>query len=314
MSGMIERRTLLGAATASAVLPLPLTPPLRTEWRDAARGRTVPVLIRAPLHTDPAPLVLLSHGLGGSRNGLAYLGEALARSGYVAIHLQHPGSDTAIWQGAADPRGAMAAAALNVGAALARLQDIGFALDRVTGQDTGLETGIGLRIDPGRIAIAGHSYGAWTVSHMLGERLPLGGLGLGLPDRRLRAGIALSPIPPFGVAPEQAYRDMSAPILHVTGTQDRGMGVADWRARTVGYRNAAAPGFLAVFEGASHAAFAGEEIAGGYWNDPTYHARTAEVSRLFLDAVLRGSTGARAALLGGAGLVPGDAYESKGLA
>lgn len=309
MPGMIERRTLLGAATASAVLPIQAVPPLRTEWRDAARGRTIPVLIRAPIHTDPAPLVLLSHGLGGSRDGLAYLGEALAASGYVAIHLQHHGSDTAIWQGAADPRAAMAAAARDIRAALARLQDIGFALDRVTG---GQEPG--LRIDPGRIAIAGHSYGAWTVSHMLGERLPLGGLGLGLPDRRLRAGIALSPIPPLGVPAEQAYREMSAPILHVTGTQDLGMGVADWHARTLGYHNADAPGFLAVLEGANHAAFAGEEVIGGHWNDPTFQGRTAMVSRLFLDTVLRGNTAARAALLDGAGLAPGDVYECKGLA
>jgi len=321
---VIDRRTLLGAAAAGAALPVTAASaaasqavaPQRTTWHDAARKRDVPVLIRRPAGSGPAPLVLLSHGLGGSREGLAYLGEALAAAGYVAVHLQHKGSDAAIWQGAADVRASMGAAITDIGGALARLQDVVFALDTVL---AGGEPLLQSRIDPGRIAIAGHSYGAWTVSHMLGERLPLGGFGLNLPDPRLRAGIALSPIPPLpipviGVPAAVAYRSINAPILHVTGTRDSGMGVPDWRARTVGYRTATSPGLLAVLDGAVHASFAGEAEVGGYWNDPTYQARTGRLACWFLDAVLRGDTGARTALLRGEGLAPRDSIESKGMA
>ncbi len=310
-----QAATVSQAAAAQAASSQAVAPQ-RAIWRDTARKRDVPVLIRRPAGSGPAPLVLLSHGLGGSREGLAYLGEALAGAGYVAVHLQHKGSDAAIWQGGADVRASMGAAVTDIGAALARLQDVVFALDTVQADGEPLLQG---RIDQDRIAIAGHSYGAWTVSHMLGERLPLGGFGLNLPDPRLRAGIALSPIPPLpipviGVPAAVAYRGIAAPILHVTGTRDSGMGVPNWQARTVGYHTATSPGLLAVLDGAVHASFAGEAEVGGYWNDPTYQPRVARLSCWFLDAVLRRDASARTALLHGDGLAPRDVIESKGLA
>ncbi|MBV8914920.1 MAG: alpha/beta fold hydrolase, partial [Acetobacteraceae bacterium] len=223
---MLQRRTVLGAAGAGAVSS-PRTEPIRTaEWQDPARGRGIPVLVRLPRHPGPAPLVLLSHGLGGSREGLAYLGRALAEAGYIAVHLQHRGSDSAVWRGQADPRMGMAAALLDPGAALARLQDIAFALDHL------LANGGGLSLDPRRIAVAGHSYGAWTASHMVGELLPIPGLGPRLPDPRLQAAVMLSPVPPIGVSPDRAFREIVVPTLHITGTRDQGYGVADWPART----------------------------------------------------------------------------------
>lgn len=324
---MIDRRSLLGAAAvlsaldnASAAVAAVPPPPSRTAWRDPTRGRVIPVLIRCPAapasDAGPLPLVVLSHGLGGTREGLAYLGEALAEAGYAAIHLQHPGSDAAIWQGAPDMRSAMGSAAMSPGAALARLGDVVFALDHVLAGREPLLRGL---IDPGRIAAAGHSYGAWTVSHVLGERLPLGRWGLDLPDPRLRAGIELSPIPPlpipvFGVPAAVAFTGISAPILHVTGTLDSGMGAPDWRARTVGFRTAASPGLLTVLDGATHASFAGEAEIGGRWNDRTYQPRVARLCRLFLDAMLREDQAARGMLLRGAGLGARDTLESKGLA
>src|SRR4051794_36633728 len=198
---MLQRRTLLAAARAGAVLP-PSSESMRAEeWRDPARDRVIPVLIRTPRASGKAPVVLLSHGLGGSREGLAYLGRALADAGYLAVHLQHKGSDAGIWRGQSDPRVGMAAALLDPGAALARLQDVGFALDDLLAGRHGLE------IDRERIAIAGPSYGAWTASHMVGERLPIAGVGLRLPDPRLRAAVLLSPIPPLGVPADLAYRE-----------------------------------------------------------------------------------------------------------
>ncbi|HEY8610065.1 MAG TPA: acetylhydrolase [Roseomonas sp.] len=277
----------------------------RTTWRDAARARDIPVLIREPAGSGPAPAVILSHGLGGSREGLAYLGRALAEGGYIAIHLQHIGSDDSLWRGGGDRMVGLAAGALNVQAALDRLLDAKFALGSLP-----------RRADPARLAIAGHSFGAWTVQHMLGERLPGGDRGLGLPDPRLKAGVALSPIPAVGLPPRLAYAGYAVPILHVTGTEDHGY-IEGIRApaRRVPFEQSRNPGALAVLAGAAHASFADEQEAGGRYADATYHARAAALTVTFLDAVLRGDAEAVARLRRGAtGLIgPGDEFVGRGL-
>jgi len=60
---------------------------------DAARNRDIPVRVYLPANTAPEPVILFSHGLGGTRTGSAFLGEHWAARGYVAVFLQHPGSD-----------------------------------------------------------------------------------------------------------------------------------------------------------------------------------------------------------------------------
>jgi predicted dienelactone hydrolase len=313
----LHRRALLGRACLGSLAPLvpgggalaaDRPADLLADWHDPARARTVPVRIRFPASAAPAPVVIISHGLGGSRDGLAYLGAGLANAGFIAVHLQHHGTDAAVWQGAESVPMAMAAAVLDVRNALDRLLDVQVALATLPGI-----AALRGRLDATRIAIAGHSYGAWTVLHMLGERLPGGDWGLDLPDPRLRAGIALSPFPPIGMSPIGAYARITAPILHITGTEDRGFIEAATPAdRTIPYHDIAAPGVLAVLAGATHASFAGEAAAGPGWDDPTYQGRTATLSVLFLRAVLLHDVAAGALLSRGAPLAQGDRIETKG--
>jgi predicted dienelactone hydrolase len=51
--------------------------------------------VDAALATTPArfPPVVLSHGTGGTGGNLASLGTALARAGYVAAAVNHPGNN-----------------------------------------------------------------------------------------------------------------------------------------------------------------------------------------------------------------------------
>lgn len=304
----MQRRSLLALAglTTLAAAPAPM---IRENWTDAARNRSLPVLIRLPDTDGPAPAVLVSHGLGGSREGLAYLGQALAEAGFLAIHIQHPGTDASIWQGRGD-FSAMTAAALDAGQAFARLQDGIFALDEIARHPT-----LQGRVDMARLAIAGHSYGAWLVQHMLGQRLPGGDHGLALPDARLKAGIALSPIPPRGLSPRFAFGRIARPMLHVTGTLDAGyIDGATAEDRELAFHSISGPPqALAVLAGATHAAFADERAAGPRWADPTFHARTAGLSAAFLRAMLLGDAAARNALLAGMPglLAPGDRLTCK---
>lgn len=66
--------------------------------KDAKRSREIPIRVYLPREKTPAPIVLFSHGLGGSREGSAYLGNHWAARGYVAVFLQHPGSDDSVWK------------------------------------------------------------------------------------------------------------------------------------------------------------------------------------------------------------------------
>lgn len=310
----MTRRSLL-AALAAASATTAATAPLRQSWRDPVRGRDIPVLLRPAEAAGARPLVLLSHGLGGSREGLGYLGRAFAAAGFHALHLQHPGSDEALWRGAGGVS-ALGAAALDPANAVARLLDAVFALEEVLRRAAERTDPLSGRVDPTRLAIAGHSFGAWTVQHLLGQRIPGGDRGLPVPERRLVAGIALSPSPPRGMPPQVAFARIAAPILHVTGTLDSGFveGATPADREIPFHATRSAPAALAVLDGANHAAFADEAAAGPRWSDPTHHARTAALSVLFLRTVLEGDAESRATLLAGAPdlMRAADRLETKG--
>lgn len=271
----------------------------RDTWRNDASGRDVPVLLRWPEGDGPAPLVVISHGLGGSREGLAYLGRALAGAGIAALHVQHPGSDSAVWLGQANPFAAMAGAARDPRLAAARLRDVPFALDEALRRFPG-------RLDPARVAVAGHSFGAWTAAHVLGQALPLALPGI--PDRRFRAGVLLSPVP--GLLGPPRTEAIAAPLLHVTGTEDRTAldGAGPEERLSVFRRTAGVPQAAAVLRGAPHLAFAGTEEAGAGHVPPRFHPRIAALSVAFL----RGALGGDWAAIRAPGLLEsGDSLEFK---
>ena len=71
------------------------------DWIDEARRRLVPVrlYLTNQVPSKQSPLVVFSHGLGGSRNGYSYFGSYLAQQGVASLHLQHVGSDRSLWFG-----------------------------------------------------------------------------------------------------------------------------------------------------------------------------------------------------------------------
>ncbi len=60
--------------------------------KDAKRSREIPIRVYLPTDKTAAPVVLFSHGLGGNREGSAFLGKHWASRGYVAVFLQHHNS------------------------------------------------------------------------------------------------------------------------------------------------------------------------------------------------------------------------------
>ena len=72
------------------------------DWIDTTRERAVPVRLYWPAQVPggaSVPLVVFSHGIGGSRSGYSYLGKHFASHGIASLHLQHVGSDRQVWFG-----------------------------------------------------------------------------------------------------------------------------------------------------------------------------------------------------------------------
>ncbi len=130
------------------------------EWKDASRSRTIPVRIYYPkVGSGPFPVIIMSHGLGGSRDGYRYLGERWASRGYVSVHIQHPGSDSEVLK-TRHPMISMELAAANPANALNRPKDVTFALDTLTALNGRAGFPLEGRLDLKHIGVAGHSFGA----------------------------------------------------------------------------------------------------------------------------------------------------------
>ena len=100
-AGVIAASFPYRGAQASA-LPLAGHRVVDLDLLDTERRRPIPSRLYLPQGARPAqpvPLVVFSHGLGGSRMGYRYLGSHWADEGIASLHPQHVGSDSRIWQG-----------------------------------------------------------------------------------------------------------------------------------------------------------------------------------------------------------------------
>jgi predicted dienelactone hydrolase len=273
------------------------------EWVDADRdGRAIPYKIYLPTTAKgPRPVVIFSHGLGGSREGAAYLGEHLASWGYIAIHIQHPGSDRSVWEGMTDPKEiirALTAATRNLAVLKGRFEDVPSAVDHIIAMNaSGPLKG---RIDVNRIGMSGHSFGA--VSTMVAAGMKLGRRGITeYAEPRFKAFIAYSPNTPRGASDiDEALSPISRPMLHFTGTNDMNPLDKDEPAsnRQLPFRHITAPSqYLVVLNGGDHMVFGGEGAKRGNRdasNDDAFHRLIGEMSVAFWDAYLMDDPAAKA--------------------
>jgi predicted dienelactone hydrolase len=137
-----------------------------------------------------------------------------------------------------------------------RPDDISFVIDHALADSA-------LHADPDRIAVAGHSFGAYTTLAIAGMTVNLpGDPGHSFRDPRVKAGIAMSPqgSGAMRVAPG-AWDHITMPVLLLTGTKDYGQGerIAAWRREPFDAIKAAAKNhdaWLMVITDATHMTFA----------------------------------------------------------
>ncbi len=271
------------------------------DWQDGPRNRSVPARLYLPVSNkgvgaQPVPLVVFSHGIGGSRDGYKYLGRYFAANGYASLHLQHVGSDRQLWFGNPFSLWGRLNDAARDSEAIDRVRDLSFALDQLLGSDAGA------RVDRQRIIAAGHSYGANTSMLAAGAQIEREGRMLALRDERIKAAILLSAPPFYGSTDTQRIlRDVTIPTLHITATEDD-ITIPGYRSglddrldvyQSIGNGHAA-PKALAVFKGGSHSIFTDRMGTGGMELNPRVKAATRDLAVAFLNTLFAGDSGALA--------------------
>jgi poly(3-hydroxybutyrate) depolymerase/predicted dienelactone hydrolase len=199
---------------------------------DASRAapRRVPVKVHVPGAGGPYPVVIVSHGAGGGWDTHFAQAQDLASHGYAILCVEHVGSNRDRLLKGMRPMRNIDAMTRDADEVLARPRDVSFAIDRAAGWNRDHAELKG-RLDLGRVAVMGHSFGAYTTMVACGMRpaldwlvpevAPGQGLGPDLSDRRVRCGIALSPQAPGEpfFLPE-SFRSLRVPLLGISGSKD----------------------------------------------------------------------------------------------
>lgn len=305
-----------GSEVVPYVMPGPFpVESLLTDWHDRQRDRTIPVKVYYPSQRPSGllPVILFSHGLGGSREAAGYLGRHWASHGYVSVHLQHPGSDESLWRGESQPLQVLREAAKNPRAALDRVADVRFVLDRL-GQLQNEPSPLKARLDLQRIGMSGHSFGAHTTLVLAGQVAVLpGGREISQADPRIKAAVILSPpVPQRPAQREKAFRKIAIPCLYMTGTEDDspiGETRKEDRRLPFDLSGDLADRYLIIFTGGDHMIFSGRDrslfatpgiLAGGLARlrqvrerDELFHRLIGAASTAFWEAYLRGDAKAK---------------------
>ncbi len=182
---------------------------------DKNRDKDLHVRVTYPEGKNTCPVIIFSHGLGGNKDLMQPLIQPWAKAGYIVIQPTH--ADSKVFQ----QRGAFTKTLKELqGNPLDRPKDIKLILDNF---DTieGKIPGFKKRMNRKAIAMAGHSYGAWTT-------MAIGGL-----YTNSRAGtvasmedsrpICLLPISPQGIKSEtndNVFSKISRPTFSISGTED----------------------------------------------------------------------------------------------
>ena len=261
---------------------------------DGVRGGMVPVRVYLPEGDGPSAVVMFSHGLGGSCRGNSYLGRHWAGRGYVAVFMQHVGSDESVWKGVPleDRLEAMRKAA-GVENFMQRVVEVPMVIDwlKRCNADDGHE--LSGKLDLDRIGMSGHSFGALTTQAVSGQVFMNGGVSY--TDSRIKASIMMSPSVPRVGSVGKAFSEVKIPWMLMTGTMDVSVfGKADAESR-LGVYKALKSGdkYEVILFNAEHSAFSESALPGDKLDrNPNHHRVVLALSTAFWDSYLNGDDAA----------------------
>jgi predicted dienelactone hydrolase len=261
-----------------------------TLLHDAQRNKDVDIAVSYPTRGGPFPVIVFSHGYGGSNRGYEPLVAYWTSHGYVVIRPAH--ADAGILRemvrdAAAERRDDRNQARRerrkptpeelqqqsqfrpNPSESIwekerepqwrDRARDITLVLDSLGELEQRFPELKG-KMDAKKIGVSGHSYGAFAALLLAGMKTS-GNPPLQLADPRVTAVLVMSP---QGIAANrgltaESWRDVKMPAMFMTGTRDFGAAETEtpvWRRDPFEY-SPAGDKYFVLIEGARHATFAG---------------------------------------------------------
>ncbi|MCL2624722.1 MAG: hypothetical protein FWD31_13755 [Planctomycetaceae bacterium] len=257
-------------------------------WYDAGRFRSVPVKIFWPTQVqEKCPVIVFSHGLGGSNEKCAYLGQAWAAQGFISVHIQHHGIDDQVWKRKIRPVKELRDVYERQWSGRTQANDIRFVLNQLDGLAAG-ETFFGQMLDMTRVGVAGYDLGGLAAMLVAGQQPPDGGQPLY--DPRVKAIVVMSPpvADQMSFAPI-SYGTISTPALFFTGTDDDGVvgTTKAWQRRIPFDYMQGQDRFLITYQDAGHLIYSGHILPTRSRDDQKYQANVTQASTLFWRAYLK---------------------------
>lgn len=224
---------------------------------DAARSKDLHMRIAYPQGNGKFPLIIFSHGVGGSKDGYVPLVNFWVEHGYVCIQPSH--ADTGKLAGGRIDELMALLDDENLAVSKQRAADIAAVID---GLDQIEQSNAELKdkIDRTRIGVAGHSLGAYTAMLIGGATVWFKGEPPArVADARVKAILALSP-QGTGVQglTRESFETIDRPMMSMTGSQDTGRNGQKPAWHKEPFANSR-PGdkYLVYIEGARHLSFSG---------------------------------------------------------
>lgn len=236
----LNRRGTTGPSTGTAAFVAPI--------RELLRGRLIPVDLYLPVpdqqarSSQPAPVIVISHGLGSDRESFIYLAQHLASYGFAVLVPEHPGSNAKQLQALINGTASEVAEPTEF---VDRPLDITYLLDEME-RRVAANPDLQGRLNLQAVGVIGQSFGGYTALAVGGapinvpelnadcqnlestlnlslllqcRALQLGQTEPNLRDQRVKAIVAMNPIT-SAVFGEASIGQISVPTLIISGNAD----------------------------------------------------------------------------------------------
>jgi predicted dienelactone hydrolase len=208
---------------------------------DPQRDRRFLADLYLPNVLAPAPVIVISHGLGANRQSFAYLAQQLASYGFAVAVPEHPGSNSeqlqALLAGRVDE-------VTQPNEFINRPLDVKYLLDALERLDAANPN---IQLNLQQVGAIGQSFGGYTVLALAGaslnveqhqkqcqsledalnvslllqcKALQLPGTEYNLRDERIQAAIAINPITSI-IFGEEGISDINIPVMLVSSSADK---------------------------------------------------------------------------------------------